>query len=134
MYTKYDKKRRKCIGVLNYIDSIQNNYQAWKKLSLKDDINIDKTFKIAKKVNRLSVKNNNISTYNINNSQNNQNNTTSRFYPKRRNDTFHTSQTNNKPKPQDSVEELTLKMRNLSIKIASYVKKEVTSQIIASIK
>jgi len=38
LYTKLDKKRRKRIGVFDYIDSIQNNYEAWKKLSLKDDI------------------------------------------------------------------------------------------------
>ena len=98
MYTKLNKKRRKRIGVLDYIDSIQNNYEALKKLSLKDHIRMDKAFKIAEKVERLSVKYNNINTYNINNSQhnqNNQNNTTSRFYPNRRNETFQAIQTIN---------------------------------------
>jgi len=68
LYTKLDKKRRKRIGVLDYIDSIQNNYEAWKKLYLKNDISMDKAFKIAEKVDRLSVRNNNINTYNVNNS------------------------------------------------------------------
>ena len=127
LYTKRDKKRRKRTGVLDYINSIQNNYEAWKKLSLKDDINIDKAFKIAEKLDRLSVKYNNINTYNINNSkhnQNNQNNTTSRLYPKRRNETFQTSQTNNKPKPQENIEESTQKMRNLSVKTCFFCKEE----------
>lgn len=127
LYTKLDKKRRKRIGVLDYIDSIQNNYEAWKKLSLKDDISMEKAFKIAEKVDRLSVRNNNINTYNVNNSQHNQNNqnsTTSRLYPKRRNETFQTSQTNNKLKPQDIIEESTQKMRNLSVKTCFFCKEE----------
>jgi len=116
-YTKIDKKRRKRIAVLDYIDFIQNNYEAWKKLSLKDDISMDKAFIIAEKVDKLSVKNYNISTNNISNSQHNQNTTTSR------NKTFQATQTNNKPKPQDSIEELTQKMRNLSIKTCFYKEK-----------
>ena len=122
LYIKLDKKRRKRIGVLDYIDSIQNNYEVWKKLSLKDDISMDKAFKIAEKVDRLSVKYNNINTYN--NSQHNQNNTTSRFYPKRRNETFQTSQPNNEPKLQDIIEESTQKMRNLSVKTCFFCKEE----------
>ena len=126
LYTKLDKKRRKRIGVLDYIDSIQNNDEAWKKLSLKDDISINKAFKIAEKVDRLSVKNNS-GTYNVNNSQhnqNNQNNSTSRFYPKRRNETFQTIPTNNKSKSQDNIEELTQKMKNLSIKTCFFCKEK----------
>jgi len=124
LYSKLDKKRRKRIGVLGYIDSIQNNYEAWKKLSLKDDISMDRAFKIAEKVDRLYVKNNNICTYNISNSQHNQNNTTSRFYPKRRNETFQITQINNKPKSQDSIEKLIQKMRNLSIKTCFFFKEK----------
>jgi len=85
---------------------------------------MDKTFKTAEKVDRLSVKNNNVSNSNINNLQHNQNNTTSRFYPKRRNETFQTTQMNNKPKPQDSIEDLTQKMRNLSIKTCFFCKEK----------
>ena len=124
LYAKLDRKRRKRIGVLDYIDSIQNNYEAWKKLSLKDDISMNKAFKIAEKVDRLSVRNNNINNYNSSNSHHNQSNSTSRFYPKRRIETFQTTQVNNKPKPQDGVEELTEKMRNLSIKTCFFCKEK----------
>ena len=53
LYLKLDKKRKRRISVLDYADSLKNNKEAWKKVSLKDDISLKKAFAIAEKVDRL---------------------------------------------------------------------------------
>ncbi len=71
LYLKLDRKRKRRISVLDYADSLQNNREAWKKVSLKDDISLNKAFAIAEKVDRLIPKYNdsydhNGTTYNTN--------------------------------------------------------------------
>ena len=67
LYHKLDKKRKRKISVLDYADSLQGNHEAWKRVSLKDDISLNKAFTIAEKVDRLISKSNfetNESNYN----------------------------------------------------------------------
>jgi len=55
LYTKLDKKRRRWISVLDYADSLRNNYEAWKRVSLKgDNISLEKAYALAEKVDRLT--------------------------------------------------------------------------------
>ena len=49
---KLDKKR-KSVSVLDYIDALRNNEEAWKRVSLKDDISLNRAFDIAEKVDRV---------------------------------------------------------------------------------
>lgn len=56
LYIKLDKKRKRQVSVLDYADSLQNNHEAWKKVSLKDDISLQKAFKLAEKVDRLTFR------------------------------------------------------------------------------
>lgn len=53
LYLKLDKKRKKQVCTLDYAESLQNNKEAWKRVSLKDDISLKKAFKVAEKVDRL---------------------------------------------------------------------------------
>lgn len=53
IYLKLDKKRKKRVSVLDYIDALRNNEEAWKKVSLKDDISLNRAFDIAEKVDRV---------------------------------------------------------------------------------
>jgi len=39
---KLDKKRKKSVSVLDYIDALRKNEEAWKRVSLKDDISLTK--------------------------------------------------------------------------------------------
>jgi len=55
LYSRLNKNKKKVITVLDYIDSIQPNYEAWKMLSLRgEDISLEKAFLIAEKVDRLN--------------------------------------------------------------------------------
>jgi len=56
LYHKLDIKRRKRISVLDYADSLQNNNEAWKRVSLKDNISLNKACEIAEKVDRIIPK------------------------------------------------------------------------------
>jgi len=56
LYHKLDKKRRKRISVLDYADSLVNNKEAWKRVSLKDHLSLNKAFEVAEKVDRLIPK------------------------------------------------------------------------------
>ncbi|OUM62191.1 hypothetical protein PIROE2DRAFT_11597 [Piromyces sp. E2] len=49
LYLKLDKKRKKQVSVLDYAESLQYNVDAWKRVSLKDDIFLTKAFKVAEK-------------------------------------------------------------------------------------
>jgi len=52
--------------VLYYITSIESNYEAWKRVTMKDDITLTQAYKIAEKVDRLrSRANNNFKTDNL---------------------------------------------------------------------
>jgi len=56
LYQKLEKKRRKQVSVLDYIESLQNNREAWKRVSLKDEISLERAFWVAEKVDRLNIK------------------------------------------------------------------------------
>ena len=56
LFLKLDKKKRKQISVLDYAESLANNREAWKRVSLKDDIDLEKAFTIAEKVDRLTTR------------------------------------------------------------------------------
>ena len=113
LYLKLDKKRRKKIGVLDYADSLQNNKEAWKRVSLKDNLSLRKAFEIAEKVDRLIPKFNSeyneISTYSNNH----------KSYPKKK-----ISHEPRKPKKDDGMEDLTKKMKNLTINACFFCKEE----------
>jgi len=49
LYLKLNKKKRSQISVLDYTDSIENTVEAWKRLTLFDNIFLSKAFKIAEK-------------------------------------------------------------------------------------
>jgi len=59
-YLKLNKKK---INVLDYADSLKKNLEAWKKVSHKDDISQIRAFIIAKKVDRLTIKSVNYSSF-----------------------------------------------------------------------
>jgi len=56
LYLKLDKRRKKQVSVLDYAESLRGNFEAWKKVSLKDNISLNKAFIIAEKVDRLNIK------------------------------------------------------------------------------
>ena len=58
LYIKLNKSKRKQISVLDYADSLENNPEAWKRVSLKDDISLEKAFSVAEKVDRLTTRTN----------------------------------------------------------------------------
>jgi len=114
---KLNKKKRSQISVLDYTDSIENNVEAWKRLTLFDDIPLSKAFKIAEKADRLNYMGCNqrrhpsnpsfsANTSSFNNKIN--------FHPPIRNKLE--QKVNIKPKEDNDIEELTRKMRNLTIK------------------
>ena len=112
LYHKLDKKRKRKISVLDYTDSSQNNHEAWKKVSLKDDISINKAFTIAEKVDRLISKSNfetNESNYNSFNKRSNfsKNNFKSKVFIEPR-------KTEKTEKNQD-IDDLTKRMKKLTI-------------------
>jgi len=53
IYLKLDNKRKKSVSVLDYIDALRKNEEAWKRVSLKDDISLTRAFDIAEKVDRV---------------------------------------------------------------------------------
>lgn len=112
LYLKLDKKRRKKIGVLDYADSLQNNKEAWKRVSLKDNLSLRKAFEIAEKVDRLIPK---FTSEYIDTSYS----TRPKPYSKKK--TIHETK---KPKKDDDVEDLTKKMKNLSINACFFCKEE----------
>eukprot|EP00833_Pecoramyces_ruminatium_P007148 jgi/Orpsp1_1/1181180/evm.model.c7180000076197.1 len=115
LYLKLDKKRKKQINVFDYADALQNNVEAWKKVSLKDDISLNEAFKIAEKVDRLTAR----STYNYyGTSDSNASTRISKSYPNNNNTQFKRKiEYSESQKVKDSeMEDLTRKMKNLSVK------------------
>ena len=56
LYLRLDKRRKKQVSVLDYAESLRGNFEAWKKVSMKDDISLNKAFMIVEKVDRLNIK------------------------------------------------------------------------------
>ena len=113
LYLKLNKHKKKHVSVLDYAESLQNNKEAWKRVSLKDEISLEKAFTVAEKVDRLSLirgNDNGNSSIQQNPSNNNHNNHLNQSFRR-------------KPvveqKPIDKGierDELVYKMRNLTIK------------------
>ncbi|ORX78805.1 hypothetical protein BCR32DRAFT_281937 [Anaeromyces robustus] len=56
-----DKRKRRLISVLDYVDSLQPNYEAWKRVSLQsDELSLERAYLVAEKVDIL--KRNNVSS------------------------------------------------------------------------
>jgi len=53
LYLKLNRKKKAQVSVLDYAESLQNNREAWRRVSLKDDISLEKAFSVAEKVDRL---------------------------------------------------------------------------------
>ncbi|OUM61337.1 hypothetical protein PIROE2DRAFT_12675 [Piromyces sp. E2] len=113
---KYEK-RKKQVSVLDYAESLQYNVDAWKRVSLKDDISLTKAFKVAKKVDRLSVKtshNSYTGTPNLYGSSRDRH-FNKQFVPS----TSNSSSVNSSVKTSkinSEIDDITQKMKNLSIK------------------
>eukprot|EP00833_Pecoramyces_ruminatium_P018412 jgi/Orpsp1_1/1192444/evm.model.d7180000093291.1 len=130
IYLKLDKKRKKQVSVLDYADSLQPNVEAWKKISMKDDITLMKAFTIAEKVDRLTIKtqSSGYTPINYNNTQINYNkkvwnpnaltNTTksNNFIKKENNGA------DKKNNLQKDIDDLTNKMKHLSVRVCYYCK------------
>lgn len=117
LYLKLDRRRKQQVSVLDYADSLRNNVDAWKKISLKDNISLDKAFRIAEKVDRLSIRSNpNYSFDNINKPKNFKND----FSPKPYFSKYPTYKRATTPTEtrttQAEIDDLTKRMKNLSIK------------------
>jgi len=131
LYLKLDKKRKRQISVLDYADSLQGNLEAWKKVSLKDNISLTKAFSIAEKVDRLTIK----STHNTTTFNNTQS-SRQRFIPKLRNSSsptvtpsnytssVSTTSVNSNNTLDSDMADLTKKMRNLSIKACYFCQEQ----------
>jgi len=111
LYHKLDKKRRRKISVLDYADSLQENHEAWKRVSLKDDISLNKAFTIAEKVDRLIAKSS-IET-NENNYSFNKRSTFGKSNFKR--EPIMEPRKTEKTKKENDVDDLTKRMKKLTI-------------------
>ena len=112
LYHKLDKKRKRKISVLDYADSLQNNHEAWKRVSLKDDISLNKAFSIAEKVDRLIPKSNQDSHENYYNNMNRRSNFNNSSFKKK---SYTEVKKMEKAKKDSDVEDLTKRMKNLTI-------------------
>ena len=121
LYHKLDKKRKRKISVLNYADSLQNNHEAWKRVSLKDDISLNKAFTIAEKVGQLISKSNfesNESNYNSFNKRSNFSKTN--FKSK----AFIEPRKTEKTEKDHDVDDLTKRMKKLTINTCLFCNEE----------
>ena len=111
-YLKLDRRRKQQVSVLDYADSLRNNIDAWKKISLKDNISLDKAFTSAEKVERLSIRSNTNHPFNEYSKPNNfKNNFSPKPYVSNR-----TTSTTEPQTTQADIDDLTKRMKNLSIK------------------
>jgi len=120
LYLKLDKKRRKQVSSLDYAESLVNNKEAWKKVTLKDDISLEKAFTIAEKCDRLTTR---INSDGIENSY-----PTSSSKPKNFTKYNFTKKNNHsephKEKKDAEVDELTKRMKKLTISVCYYCGQE----------
>jgi len=120
LYLKLNKKKKKQVSVFDYADSLQNNREAWKRVSMKDDITLNKAFLIAEKVDRLLVKTDNENSSYSTNSNNKNGNYSSITY-KRKPDPFNSQK---KQEKEINMDELTTRMKNLTIKACFFCKEK----------
>jgi len=114
LYLKLNKKKKRQVSVLDYAESLINNKEAWKRVSLKDDISLEKAFSVAEKVDRL-----NLSRGGENGNSNAQQYSTNNNYSQNSNQSFRRKPTVVEQKPiskGNEMDELVSKMRNLTIK------------------
>ena len=122
LYLKLNKKKKKQISTLDYADSLQNNEEAWKRVSLEDDISLEKAFNIAEKVDRLvkKVQNDNSTPTKPTISTKVSSFPNSSF--KRKYDFTETRK--QERNADDSIEDLTRKMKNLTIKACYFCREK----------
>jgi len=116
LYLKLNKKKKRQISVLDYITSIENNYEAWKRVTMKDDITLTQAYKIAEKVDRLRSRvNNNLKTDNFSKPS----------HPSRIATSNQANiKTFNKNKEDAEITDLTKRMKNLTIKACYFCKEK----------
>ena len=118
IYLKLDKKRKKRVSVLDYIDALRNNEEAWKRVSLKDDISLTRAFDIAEKVDRVMTlrPSREYLPENINPRINNRNNYQNNRKVVQKNFEIRSPKGNK----DHEIEDLTKRMKNLTIKACFY--------------
>jgi len=117
LYLKLDRKRKGQISVLDYVNSIENNYEAWKRLTMKDDITLSQAYKIAEKVDRLRTKTTTFNNYKPHYSPTVPPNRSLSATPK-------DVKINNKNKEDNDISDLTKRMKNLTIKACYFCKEK----------
>ena len=131
LYLKLDKKRRKQITILDYADSLQNNHDVWKKISMKDDIDLNQAFKIAEKVDRLRMRPKDLmefqkhfrsNTHEHNHNKNNKSMFVNHKEIPKQKESLSSNSTDTE------IDDLTRKMKQLSIRVCYYCKDEGHTQ------
>ena len=125
LYLKLNKKKRSKISILDYTDSIESNVEAWKRQTLFDNIPLSKAFKIAEKADWLNYmgsnqrKHSSTPSPSTNTSFNNKLN----FHPPIKIKLeYKVNIMSLSSKEDNDIEELTRKMRNLTIKACYFCK------------
>ena len=120
LYLKLDKTHKKQISILDYADALENNIEAWKRVTLIDDIPLSKAYEIAEKVDRLAVRLHRVPSPNRNVSNNNNNNyNKSRSSPPRN---TYENRDNRKVSDESERENLTRGPRNSTVKTCFFCK------------
>jgi len=132
LYLKLDKKRKRHVSVLDYVDALENNQEAWKRVALEDDLTLSKAYQIAEKVDRLQNRSTQGSTQPRQNFTTN--NSFSNNYSRSNLRSSNTNNYNNqksfdklrieRSKEGKEMEDLTRKMKNLTIKACYFCKEQ----------
>ena len=132
LYLKLDKKRKRHVSVLDYVDALENNQEAWKRVALEDDLTLSKAYQIAEKVDRLQNRSTQGSTQPRQNFTTN--NSFSNNYSRSNLRSSNTNNYNNqksfdklrieRSKEGKEMEDLTRKMKNLTIKVCYFCKEQ----------
>lgn len=105
---------------MDYADALENNIEAWKRVTLIDDIPLSKAYEIAEKVDRLAVRLHRVPSPNRNVSNNNNNNyNKSRSSPPRN---TYENRDNRKVSDESERENLTRGPRNSTVKTCFFCK------------
>ncbi|KAL6617749.1 hypothetical protein U3516DRAFT_865566, partial [Neocallimastix sp. 'constans'] len=120
---KRNERRKRHVSVLDYVDALENNQEAWKPVALDDDLTLSKAYQIAEKVDRLQNRHNFTS-----------NNSFSNNYSRSNLRSSNTNNYNNqksfdklrieRSKEGKEMEDLTRKMKNLTIKVCYFCKEQ----------
>jgi len=121
LYLKLDKKHKKQVSVLDYVDSLRNNEEAWKRVSLQDDISLKQAYEAAEKVDRLMINQTRLTNQeNYHRNNYNSNNTFKRNSPSIPYNKKLESEELKRTNVDVEREDLTSKMKHLTIKTCFY--------------